>query len=219
MEAPGLGKHSEQPVASATSVLSEEGPEVFETVDTYVEAIEACRATGQWQQALSLLKAMQTRGMRANEACYKSTIMACGDAGEWQTAVAVFKEMALMGVPTGVASYNAAIAACGRSGQVEIALALFRKLQLLQKRQKNVRKELQIAADCVSYNTAIAACEKGGHCKQAMALMKEMEQARSVTPNEQTYSAVITACGNGRRWKQVGKISSYKWLAICELRH
>lgn len=66
---------------------------------------------GRWQQALSLLEVIPSRGLALNAHAYGSAIHACVVGGERRRALALLQEMMKNGVVPDAAAFNAAMPA------------------------------------------------------------------------------------------------------------
>lgn len=83
--------------------------------EVYHAAMDACSKGGQWQQACTLLVAMESAGFEPGTRAYNLVIAACARARRWREALRLLEQMIEAGVEADVISYGTAIAACERS--------------------------------------------------------------------------------------------------------
>ena len=61
--------------------------------DAYNAMIGVCGSGNDWQGALSLLRKMESSGVRCCSASYKGAIAACANAGEWDRILGLMEEL------------------------------------------------------------------------------------------------------------------------------
>ncbi|KAG5178131.1 hypothetical protein JKP88DRAFT_350398 [Tribonema minus] len=158
-------------------------------VVAYTSAMDACAATGRWQEGIELLDEMRSKGLQPNERTYRAAIAACGKGGQWQRVLDLLASMRSKGFAIAAQTFNSAVAACEKGGQHAHALALMQQM-----------RAQGTEPDLFTYGSAINACSTGGHWKEALALLEEMRSTVSgpaLQPNVICYTAAITAAGRG----------------------
>lgn len=180
--------------------------------------------TGQWEEAVSLLREMQAlTGSPPSTANYRLAILACRHGGQWEQAVGLLREIQKGGSSAmcdGTHLINDVIHACGkyaRSLQVTSLVpgvdsrfdtASFEAALPACEQAVGLLREMQaddnpFAPNAYSYNSVIRACGNAGQWEQAICLLREMEAKDSLTPpNAGTYQRVMRACRKGHQWEQ-----------------
>ncbi|CAM9800577.1 unnamed protein product, partial [Ectocarpus sp. 12 AP-2014] len=135
-----------------------------------------------WEQALSLLIGIKTRGLSPDVFSFSSAMSACDRAGEWQRALEVMDLMLQHEVEPSIVSYGTAISACARGeGRWQQALSLLADIP-----------SRGLEANAHAYGSAIRACVVGGQHRRALELLEEMLERR-VVPDAAVFTAAMTA--------------------------
>jgi pentatricopeptide repeat protein len=82
------------------------------------------------------------------------------------------------------------ICACGEANRFDDALHVFEKM-LTSLDQSKIQPKVRI------YNTMIKTCEQGGWFTYAIWILNRMREDKDVSPNADSYFAVIAACQQG----------------------
>lgn len=195
-------------------------------VITYTTLISCCQRAGRWRQAMAAFRDMEEAGVQPDVKAYNSVMSACAKGGRWENAWEVLAGMRRVGMRPSARSYNALLSACDRARQPQRALEVYRRmLRDAEGVSINPRPEQSVPATCrhsgitftacrlaagagpdsqptlVTYNTLISACAKGGLLDTAEQLLADME-ARRLTPDVFTLSALIRGCKQLGRWEQ-----------------
>jgi pentatricopeptide repeat protein len=184
-------------------------------------AIMACRRGARWEEALSVVESMKTKGLERDGAVYASAIAVCGAAGQWAKGVQLLEE-AVADWPYGLTPnmFNAAISTCCRGEAWEMVTRVVglmeqhgvawdsytysalmdayaksgRPDEALQLFDKMVDQGVQ--ADRVAYTVAMSLYVRQGQFDKVLQLFKRM-RGEGVEPDGHTYAAAITACSGG----------------------
>lgn len=175
-------------------------------VITYTNAIRACAQGKMSKKAIQLLQEAKGAGMPLNAFIYSATIHACAKACMWEDALKVLNDMKDNNVLPNEFTFSSAITACGNCGQWKYAMDLLEEM-----------KVSGIRINTTTYNAAISALSKAaklntkeGHDNnidhenlwlKATELMETMKSER-ISPDQYTYSAVISCCSSGGRYQE-----------------
>jgi pentatricopeptide repeat protein len=95
---------------------------------SYYAAIRACRHSGNWRRAVSLLtEAQQYSHVTADVGMYTEAIAACCAADCWEQGLALLQQMKGSSVQPGIAAYSPLIEALLRAGLQQLAVKLYRE--------------------------------------------------------------------------------------------
>jgi len=188
--------HGDKPSEKAIGLLRvmKEKFGVVPDIVTYTSVINACGASGDWQQALRLLEELEENGLSANNITYSSVIRACGRAGRWDKALTTFHRMREQELQPDLVTYNNVLNACAQAAKVDQAL------ELLGQMDNHVNG--RIRPDVVSYTAVIKACERSGRWSSSLEVLRRMI-ANGLSPDIMTYNAVLRVCARKGRWEEV----------------
>ncbi|CAM9618565.1 unnamed protein product [Scytosiphon promiscuus] len=157
----------------------------------YNTILAALSRAEKWEEAVLLLKEMETRGIHRDAVSYACLITACGRGKQWKKALSALHEMRDLGIKPNSFVYSAAIDACAKGRQWQKALVLLRDMEEVDGLPPNL----------ICYNSAADACSKAGRPGEALALLSKMRKV-GIRPNEVSYLSVISACSRMGDWKQ-----------------
>ncbi|CAM9509758.1 unnamed protein product [Ectocarpus sp. 4 AP-2014] len=157
----------------------------------YNTILAALSRAGKWEEAVLLLKEMETRGIQRDAVSYACLIAACGRGMQWERALISLAEMRDVGIKANSFVYSAAIDACAKGRQWQKALILLRDMEVVD----------GLPANLICYNAAADACGKAGRPGEALALLAKMQKV-GIKPNEVSYLSVISACSRVGDWKR-----------------
>ncbi|CAJ1453719.1 unnamed protein product [Effrenium voratum] len=140
-------------------------------------AIHAAEASARWELALEILA-----GGR-NPVTGGSCLAVLARAAQWQRALQLLKDL-----PADAVAYGAAVSACGRAGRWDQALALLRQVE-----------ERRVRSSEILWNAAMSAWEASAQWQRALLLL---DQRSGWAPDAFSFSAGISACGQGRLWQR-----------------
>ena len=168
---------------------------------SYSAAINSCAISGQWLQALSLLKASSKVG---NVVTYNAAIHACAKGGEWEQALDLFTKMLHAKVGRNVITFSSTIGACGNAGEWQKALNLF-----------DLMIQSQIRSEVHTYNATISACEKGNQWVHALNLFQAMADSR-IRRTVISYSATISSFEKSSQWERALNLFDQMFWAVSQ---
>jgi pentatricopeptide repeat protein len=170
---------------SASRALLQEMKKLDLTPDlfTYSSAIANAASTGEWKQALSLLRVAESRGLQ-DAAVYTGCIRSLSTAGMYEEALTLFERMSIDCKPD-VHAYTAIISACARAGEIEHALGLWEKM----------RSE-GLKPTAYTFAAIIDACGRSGDADTAYALFQLMRR-EGVEADEAVYNVMVAAMAEG----------------------
>ncbi|KAG2430965.1 hypothetical protein HYH02_013498 [Chlamydomonas schloesseri] len=173
--------------------------------------LELCTRLGLTDQALAMYAAMRAAPAGSRMAptvhAYTAAMRAATEGGRWYRALDIWADMrAARCEPTGHA-YSAAISACAAAGDWRRAVALFDEMT----------GPGGIRPDVVSCTALITALAAGGEADRAEAVVAWM-LSNSVRPNARTYTALMAALGNAKRWARavevLGRMQTPEWGGV-----
>jgi len=88
----------------------------------FVQALNDCRAEGQWELSLRLLGRMRQASVPPDVQDLNTAIDVCGRSGHWQHALGLLQKMRTEGPAPTQASFLTVMSACESAGQAELAL-------------------------------------------------------------------------------------------------
>lgn len=97
---------------------------------SYSAAISCCGAGGKWEEALDLIKRMQTGNARTrpNKIAYSAAISACGKSGRHKEALELFQEMKEQGLEPDRVAYNSVLSAMRVAEEPDQAYSLWQEM-------------------------------------------------------------------------------------------
>lgn len=155
----------------------------------YKATIVALSGRSRWQEALSVMRDMQTAGLDPDLGAFNHVIRACIDSSQVEQAFSLFEEMKARRVAPNATTYHHLLKGC-RDGMWEKALNLLAAME---------ESGLNISAKHL--NSVIAACGSSGELERALDTLQEM-RTRGVAPTHGTYREVILACEKGGQWER-----------------
>ncbi|CAK0844561.1 unnamed protein product [Prorocentrum cordatum] len=175
--------------AQVFSSMKQQGGQSQSNLGAYNAMINACgRGDKTLDDALALLKEMQTTGPAPDAVTYSTVMKLCERARRPEDALQVFDAMCKSGCTVDRICCNWALSACEQLRNVERALALF----------DYMKKSLALEPDASTYGLLISACGKCKWGNKAAELFQELQDNKLV-PNRFVYNAMIGACGNVKR--------------------
>jgi len=195
-------------------------PGVEPDIISYTNAIRACTRGGKFSRALAIFESLQDRKLRLDNYAYTAIIDACAKGRMWRRALELLDEMKENEIEPNAVTYSVAITACGNGGQWQKSLELLDEM-----------KEKGMTVNLFSFNAAITALAKASK-RSAKRSTRESSSLRASTSKEETfdfdeqqlwtkaldllermkneglepdgfsYSAAISCCGSGGRWKE-----------------
>eukprot|EP00929_Paragymnodinium_shiwhaense_P051546 TRINITY_DN25921_c0_g1_i2.p1 TRINITY_DN25921_c0_g1~~TRINITY_DN25921_c0_g1_i2.p1 ORF type:complete len:369 (-),score=78.71 TRINITY_DN25921_c0_g1_i2:132-1238(-) len=161
------------------------------SVVTYNTAIDLCGLRQEWHQALLLFaRSVEEAPEAPNVITYNSAVTSCEKSSEWSSALHLWQQAAS---EADVITRSAAVSSFARAEQWLLALW---SLETAGQQQQRL--------DVVGYNALTSACEKASHTAQTWAaalwLVGSLLRAARLQPSVVSYTAVLTACGLGRKW-------------------
>eukprot|EP00929_Paragymnodinium_shiwhaense_P091258 TRINITY_DN51282_c0_g1_i2.p1 TRINITY_DN51282_c0_g1~~TRINITY_DN51282_c0_g1_i2.p1 ORF type:complete len:354 (-),score=73.14 TRINITY_DN51282_c0_g1_i2:55-1116(-) len=90
----------------------------------FAQALEDCRAEGQWELSLRLLGRMRQASVPPDVSQVNTAMDVCGRSGHWAHALGLLQRLRAEGPSPTPASFNIVISACESSGNGEMALHL-----------------------------------------------------------------------------------------------
>ena len=177
---------------SAVALLEELRSRNSSTLDrAFLNSVgAACSSAGRWQFALwLLLGAPQSAGMMPCVVAHSTAMTACERVSLWERVLGLLAE-SQAGDLAGAHVYTPAIVACGTVSAWQRSLHLW--TELCQTSAQNT----------IALNATLTASERAGQWMLCLQLLKKSIETPlpSPKPDGISYSAVITACCNARRW-------------------
>jgi pentatricopeptide repeat protein len=202
-------------------------PGVQPDIITYTNAMRACAKGRQTNRALALLQVVKDMKLPIDAYCYTAVIDACAKGKRWKTALELLEEMEANGIMPNAITYSVAINACGNGGQAKEALALLdqmkeKKMRInlitynsaitaLSKASKMNAKfpgqsnDSRQAASVTFPKSEVVNVDNEQLWVQALELIEQIK-AEGMKPDGFSYSAAISCCGSGGRWKEALEI-------------
>ncbi|CAM9429297.1 unnamed protein product, partial [Chrysoparadoxa australica] len=165
---------------------------VDRNVNTYNTVMDLCKECGQSGRVVGFLDVMEGDGLKPDVISYNIAISSCEGAADVATAFDLLARMKRRGIQADQYTYNSLLSACSSAGQLEDCLLILEDMKAGPATQ---------APDTVSYSTIISACAKAKRPALAKELFQEMKNA-GVQPNDRTYCAVISTCGEEKDWQR-----------------
>lgn len=81
---------------------------------SFQSAISACRAGGDGESAVGLLRDMERQGLEPRDSDYNLVIETVGKEGDWGKALELLERMKADGVKPDAYTYGAAVGACAK---------------------------------------------------------------------------------------------------------
>jgi pentatricopeptide repeat protein len=175
--------------AQVVSSMNEQGCQCQSRLGAHNAMINTCgRGDKTLDDALALLKEMQTKGPAPDSVTYSTVMKLCERARRPEDALQVFDAMSRSGCAVDRICCNWALSACEQLRNVERALALF----------DYMKKALALEPDASTYGLLISACGKCKWGNKAAELFQELQDSK-LAPTRFVYNAMIGACGNVKR--------------------
>lgn len=143
--------------------------------------IAGCAQNGDIAKAFELLSSMKVEGFEPDRVTIISILEACGAFAALDRGKLVHAEAMTLGLESDAVVATALIGMYSKCGQVAEARTLFDKLP---------------SRDVVAWNAMISGYGQHGDGVEAVDIFKRMLE-ENVTPNEITFTAVISACSRG----------------------
>eukprot|EP00903_Cladosiphon_okamuranus_P011015 g10404.t1 len=151
---------------------------------TYVSAMKAVGAAGQWEVAVSLLGELrELEGVAPDVYVYTTAIAACSTAGRWEEALSLEGEMRRNGIKPNAYTVTSCISALARGGEWERAAQ-----ELL------AAEEAGLPVSTPAYNAALKAFAIGKALQPGLEFFRNMQQEGRVPLDEQTHNIAIELC-------------------------
>lgn len=197
-------------------------PGVEPDIITYTNAIRACTKGGKTVRALNILQVVKDKKLPLDNYAYAAAIDACAKGRMWQRALELLDEMEKNGVTPNAITYSVAITACGNGGQWEKALCLLDKMKgkglqinlitynsaitaLSKASRRGARKSTKEHApqrfSVLSDKAEVLDIDEQQLWTKALDLLERIKQD-GLEPDGFSYSAAISCCGAGGRWKE-----------------
>lgn len=159
-------------------------------------AMDVVAKAGRWQECLSLLRSLPSRGLKPDIVSFNTAVHACARAGRVEGAMGLACGMAAAGVPPNARTVGAVLDACRRAGQWEAAVAVLGQME-------GGGIYGHVAPGVVHYSVVIDACLAAGRAEEAAALLREMTGVRGLRPDVQVYTSVAREEGRMGRGGRV----------------
>eukprot|EP00445_Apocalathium_hangoei_P010979 CAMPEP_0203886332 /NCGR_PEP_ID=MMETSP0359-20131031/30153_1 /ASSEMBLY_ACC=CAM_ASM_000338 /TAXON_ID=268821 /ORGANISM="Scrippsiella Hangoei, Strain SHTV-5" /LENGTH=746 /DNA_ID=CAMNT_0050807139 /DNA_START=136 /DNA_END=2373 /DNA_ORIENTATION=+ len=158
------------------------------TLSLGLEAIKACRQSGEWGTALAVLQKVLANQVELDTFAYNAAVGACAKGGAWTQALGLLAQMASINVDPDAWTYGPAVGACAKHGEWVKVLGLLADMA-----------DRRVELDTIACNTVVSACTTGGEWAKALWLLAEMTRSCVVSDNG-TYWAAVSACRLGEKW-------------------
>jgi len=203
------------------------GSNLKPSLKTYTNLLIACARfpeSQSWQDALALLKDIETTGNSPTAEWYNQVIAECSNfLPHAQQATDLYDDMKSRGIIANTETFNCLIRALGKAGKLSEAVQVFEDMKvngttadqhtfvgLIQASEVSGDSETAMkyfdelsSSDLEhserSYTFAISSLGKAGKLDQALSLLEQMKKSH-ITPTIHTFNALITANfvdGNG----------------------
>lgn len=170
-------------------------PSVF----AYNVVLRNALRAGQWALAAGLFGEMRARhALAPDRYSYATLISALGKAGRLEAALSWLQRMERDGVRADLVLYSTLIELARKLGDHAKAVSLFSRL-----------RSSGIAPDLVAYNSMINVFGKAGLLREARGLLAEMEEEEAVRPDTVSYSTLLTAYVDNRRYVEALSLFSH----------
>eukprot|EP00752_Nemacystus_decipiens_P002158 g2055.t1 len=151
---------------------------------TYVSAMKAVGAAGQWKVAVSLLGELrELEGVAPDVYVYTAAISACSTAGRWEEALSLEGEMRRRGIKPNAYTVTSCISALARGGEWERAA-----------QELVAAEEAGLPVSTPAYNAVLKAFAIGKALQPGLDFFTSMQQEGRVPLDEQTHNIAIELC-------------------------
>jgi pentatricopeptide repeat protein len=99
-------------------------------LSSYNSTIDACSATGQWQQAIALLREIMCAGLKPDIISYNRVINACQNGEQWQLTLELLAELKAAGLQPNEITYKCVIDALHAASEHQKAEVMY--IEMLQ---------------------------------------------------------------------------------------
>eukprot|EP00511_Aplanochytrium_stocchinoi_P006650 CAMPEP_0204837910 /NCGR_PEP_ID=MMETSP1346-20131115/29320_1 /ASSEMBLY_ACC=CAM_ASM_000771 /TAXON_ID=215587 /ORGANISM="Aplanochytrium stocchinoi, Strain GSBS06" /LENGTH=266 /DNA_ID=CAMNT_0051973641 /DNA_START=659 /DNA_END=1459 /DNA_ORIENTATION=+ len=156
---------------------------------TYSELLIACARFPEketWQQALLLVKDMESYGSKSNPTpdWYAKIIQECSHfRPHWQQATDLFNDMKVRGLSPNINCYNNMILAVAKGSKLEQAFELVEEM-----------KKENISLNSCTYLHLLRGCDVIGDWRKALEIFKQMSE-NEIEHSERSYYFTMSALG------------------------
>ncbi|CAN0110586.1 unnamed protein product, partial [Ectocarpus sp. 12 AP-2014] len=151
---------------------------------TYVTAMKAVGAAGQWEIAVSLLVELrELEGVSPDVYVYTAAISACSTAGRWEEALDLEGEMRRRGIKPNAYTVTSCISALARGGEWQRAV-----------QELIAAEEEGLPVSTPAYNAALKAFAIGKALQPGLDFFRRMQEKGRVPLDEQTHNIAIELC-------------------------
>ena len=148
----------------AVSLLDGSSSKENTSVVAYNKAIHACGKSQKWQQALQLLRHLQSENVRPSTVTYNSAIGACDKGNQWTRSLRLLQELFEQALLCTEVTYLAVIGASANAAKWQSAFAIFHDLT-----------RTQLECTPVACNAALGSCIAAGLWQQALDLLHGLQ--------------------------------------------
>ena len=163
--------------------------------------ISACRDSGHWTVALSLVRAMRSSRLQPSLISLNAAVSACEKTGLWRTACGVLQVLMSWRMQSDTVSFNAAASACEKAADWMAALNLLLEMYCSWIPRSNV-----------TFGAVVSACEKAEQWNWATELLLSTRKEQ-LQPHLELCNGLLSALGKGKKWKAslglVGHLPNY----------
>ncbi|EPS66240.1 hypothetical protein M569_08541 [Genlisea aurea] len=167
----------------------------FKSLISWNSVIVGLSQNGYPMEALEIFRTMNDNTISMDSFSLASAISACASISLFELGEQIFGRAVVIGVTSNQVVATSLIDLYCKCGSVEFGRKLFDRLRN--------------AADSVSWSTMLMGYASNGYGKETLALFHDMMRLGTVTPNEVTFIAVLSACDHcglveeGRHWFSV----------------
>lgn len=167
---------------------------------SYVAAMTACSRGSHWAQACDLLKMMAAHTTPPNVISHNAALNALSSAKLWQRCLEMMESLE---ITWDSVSYCTTIGACGNAGNWQVVLLLLEQMRVPGTRP---------CLDRTVLDAGITACGRAEQWRMALHLLRQMPSKWTISPDEVSYNAAISACENGP-WQHALELATEMWGA------
>lgn len=160
------------------TTIATSAPTTTLDLSVYHSVIACCVASGQAEQAVTILQAMNAHGLSPKTSSFQTTLSLLSRQRKWRQCLQLLDTMVDWDIPRTVVTYNTVISACSRAREVGMAKSLLSRM----KTKDNLRP------DETTYSTIIGACASTSRWKDALLLLDLCNREPGVTPNIFIYT-------------------------------
>mmetsp|Transcript_86451 Transcript_86451/g.153094 ORF Transcript_86451/g.153094 Transcript_86451/m.153094 type:complete len:962 (+) Transcript_86451:53-2938(+) len=175
------------------------------TRNYFVKAFLACKLTGMWPRALTLLERLDDNGFNASVAILNSIMQSFAKAGEPYAAEKFARaEYSRRGIKPDIITYNTLVSAWAKAQPSPEITKIREVMSEMETHAKNGRPWL--SPDTNTYNNLIYAYSRAGQTKEALTVLLEEMDNHKIPADKVTYTSAAAACNETGHWQDAVRV-------------